>query len=82
VHDFEFFHVMQRHQYLNCEPPDETFTYALKIVQFDKLVKVHREHFETDHKVFAEDETLKDPDYIFLIFWVALFKFFKDASFY
>ena len=74
VDDVVFFHVVQRHQQLDCEPPDEPSGHSLEVVALDKLVQVHAQHLEGQDQVLPEHELLLDSNDVLLVFWVVVFQ--------
>ncbi len=53
-----YLEVLQRHQYLLREAPDEPHTQPCEVVLLDELVQVDRQHLKGDAQMVAEHEVL------------------------
>ena len=78
MHNTPFFHVVKRNKNLNCKTSNEPLTDTLEVVQFDKLVKVHGQHFERENQMLAENEILNDSHDVLLVFRVVLFQLLEN----
>ena len=51
------------------------------MIHLNELIEIDREHLKCDHQVLSENELVRSPDNVLLVFWVTIVKVLDKLGF-